>query len=62
MAASAKYDFADWINVTARAKMDRNNERRERMYDAGTNTLFASKYGYYPRVILKISRYTANCY
>ncbi len=32
--ASAKYEFADWINVTARAKMDRNNERRERMYDA----------------------------
>ena len=25
--ASAKYEFADWINVTARAKMDRNNER-----------------------------------
>lgn len=47
--ASAKYEFADWINVTARAKMDRNNERRERMYDAGTNTLFASKYGYYSK-------------
>lgn len=29
--------------------MDRNNERRERMYDAGTNTLFASKYGYYSK-------------
>lgn len=47
--ASLKYDFADWVNVTARAKMDRNNERRERMYDAGTNTLFASKYGYYSK-------------
>lgn len=47
--ASAKYDFASWINVTARAKMDRNNESRERMYDAGTNTLFASKYGYYSK-------------
>lgn len=47
--ASAKYDFASWINVTARAKMDRNNERRERKYDAGTNTLFASKYGYYSK-------------
>ena len=47
--ASLKYDLANWVNVTARAKMDRNNERRERMYDAGTNTLFASKYGYYSK-------------
>ena len=47
--ASVKYDLTDWINVTGRAKMDRNNERRERMYDAGTNTLFASKYGYYSK-------------
>ena len=31
--ASAKYEFADWINVTARAKMDRNNERREQTLD-----------------------------
>lgn len=47
--ASVKYDFADWINVMARVKMDRNNETHERMYDAGTNTLFASKYGYYSK-------------
>ena len=47
--ASAKYDFADWVNLTARVKMDRNNERRERKYDAGTNTLFASKYGFYSK-------------
>lgn len=47
--ASLKYDFADWINLTGRVKMDRNNERRERMYDAGTNTLFASDYGYYSK-------------
>lgn len=47
--ASAKYDFADWINVMVRVKMDRNNESHERMYDAGTNTLFASKYGYYSK-------------
>ena len=47
--ASAKYDFADWVNLTARLKMDRNNERRERKYDAGTNTLFASKYGFYSK-------------
>lgn len=47
--ASVKYDFAKWINLSGRVKMDRNNERRERMYDAGTNTLFASKYGYYSK-------------
>lgn len=47
--ASLKYDFAKWINVSARVKMDRNNETHERMYDAGTNTLFASKYGFYSK-------------
>ncbi|WP_405370582.1 SusC/RagA family TonB-linked outer membrane protein [Phocaeicola sp.] len=47
--ASLKYDFAKWINVSARVKMDRNNETHERMYDAGTNKLFASKYGFYSK-------------
>ena len=47
--ASVKYDLAKWINLTARVKMDRNNEKHERMYDAGTNTLYASKYGYYSK-------------
>lgn len=47
--ASLKYDFAKWINVSVRVKMDRNNETHERMYDAGTNTLFASKYGFYSK-------------
>lgn len=47
--ASAKYDFTDWINLTGRVKMDRSNEQHERKYDAGTNTLFASKYGYYSK-------------
>ena len=69
--ASVKYDFADWINLTARAKMDRNNERRERMYDAGTSTLFASKYGFYSKsnienqqvygeLLLNINKYLMN--
>lgn len=69
--ASVKYDFADWINLTGRAKMDRNNERRERMYDAGTSTLFASKYGFYSKsnienqqvygeLLLNINKYFAN--
>lgn len=47
--ASLKYDLAKWINLTGRVKMDRNNEKHERMYDAGTNTLYASKFGYYSK-------------
>ena len=47
--AQFRYEFADWINVTARAKIDRDNESRERKFDAGTNTQFASKYGYYSK-------------
>ncbi len=69
--ASLKYDFAKWINLTGRVKMDRNNETHERMYDAGTNTLFASKYGYYSKsnvegqqiygeLLLNINKYFAN--
>lgn len=60
--ASLKYDFAKWINVSARVKMDRNNETHERMYDAGTNTLFASKYGFYSRATSKESRFMVNCW
>ena len=40
--------------------MDRNNERRERMYDAGTNTLFVLNTVITPRVISRINRYTVN--
>jgi TonB-linked SusC/RagA family outer membrane protein len=47
--ASFRYDFAKWINLTARARIDRNAETRERKYDAGTNELYASKYGYYSK-------------
>lgn len=47
--AQFRYEFADWINVTARAKIDRDNESRERKFDAGTNTQYASKFGYYSK-------------
>ena len=58
--AQFRYDFTDWLNVTARAKIDRANESRERKYDAGTNTQYASKYGFYPRRLSPTSRYTAS--
>lgn len=47
--AQFRYEFADWINVTARAKIDRDNETRERKFDAGTNTQYCSKFGYYSK-------------
>lgn len=47
--AQFRYEFTDWFNVTARTKYDRDAQTRERKYDAGTNTLYASKYGYYSK-------------
>lgn len=47
--AQFKYDFAPWIYATARAKIDRDNETRERKLDAGTNTQYASKFGHYEK-------------
>lgn len=47
--AQFKYEFNDWINLTARAKIDRDNETRERKLKAGTNTQYASKFGYYSK-------------
>lgn len=47
--ASLNYELTSWINLTGRLKIDRNNIEKERKYDAGTNTLFASKYGYYQK-------------
>ncbi len=44
---SLKYDFADWINLTGRVKIDKSSDRYEKKFAASTNTLFASKYGYY---------------
>jgi TonB-linked SusC/RagA family outer membrane protein len=44
-----KYEFADWINVTGRARFDQDNERGEKKFHASTNTLFTrmSENGYY---------------
>ncbi len=48
---SAQFSFKvnDWLNLTARAKIDRMNETHERKYDAGTNQMYASKYGFYSK-------------
>ena len=45
--ASLKYNLTDWVNVSARAKMDRASSRYEKKFNASTNTLFASENGYY---------------
>lgn len=47
--ASLSYKPLDWLTVTARGKLDSNNETHERKFNAGTNTLFASEYGYYSK-------------
>jgi TonB-linked SusC/RagA family outer membrane protein len=44
---AAKYNLANWINVSVRAKMDKDNEKDEKKFAASTNTLFASENGYY---------------
>ena len=44
---SLKYNIASWINVTVRGKLDKDNEKDEKKFAASTNTLFASKNGYY---------------
>lgn len=45
--ASLKYEFADWINLSGRAKIDQSNDKYEKKYNASTSTLFASNAGYY---------------
>lgn len=42
-----KYNINNWINISGRAKMDKNNEKGEKKFAASTNTLFASDKGYY---------------
>lgn len=42
-----KYNIADWINISGRVKMDKDNEKAEKKFAASTNTLFASENGYY---------------
>ncbi len=46
---TAKYQIADWINVTGRAKFDNNVEVSERKYYASTWTVLASDNGFYSR-------------
>jgi TonB-linked SusC/RagA family outer membrane protein len=47
--ALVKYDIADWINISGRARLDKDNERFEKKFHASTNTLFTrmSENGYY---------------
>jgi TonB-linked SusC/RagA family outer membrane protein len=45
--AALKYQVNDWMNITGRVKMDKNNEQAEKQFNAGTNMLFASETGYY---------------
>jgi TonB-linked SusC/RagA family outer membrane protein len=42
-----KYEFADWINLSGRFKMDKSNDAFEKKFGASTNTLFASDAGFY---------------
>lgn len=44
-----KYDIADWINVSGRAKLDKSMETYEKKFAASTLDLFASDYGYYSK-------------
>lgn len=44
---SLKWDVADWISLTGRAKYDKSVDKYEKKFNASTNMLFASKYGQY---------------
>jgi TonB-linked SusC/RagA family outer membrane protein len=45
--ASVKYDITSWMNITGRAKLDRNSSLNERKYYASTSGLFAGDAGAY---------------
>ena len=47
--AQLTYKPLKWLNLSVRAKMDRDNESHEKKFNAGTLQLFASKYGYYSK-------------
>lgn len=47
--AQLSYKPLKWLTISARGKMDINNETHERKFKAGTLQLFASKYGYYSK-------------
>ena len=42
-----RYNVANWINLSGRVKLDKDNEKDEKKFAASTNTLFASDNGYY---------------
>jgi len=44
---SLKYNIADWIYISGKAKMDKENEKDQKMFAGSTNLLFASDDGYY---------------
>jgi TonB-linked SusC/RagA family outer membrane protein len=44
---SLKYNISDWLNISGRVKIDKDNEKAEKKFAASTNTLFASENGYY---------------
>lgn len=45
--ASLKYDFGKGFNLSGRFKLDEATEEQSRKFNASTNSLFASKTGYY---------------
>ena len=47
LSAGGKYQLADWINLTARVKLDNNSTVSEKKYHASTSGLFASPAGAY---------------
>ncbi|WP_447640807.1 MULTISPECIES: SusC/RagA family TonB-linked outer membrane protein [Chitinophagaceae] len=47
LSASVNYKATDWLNITARGKMDNSNITSEVKRPAGTDGLFASQFGFY---------------
>lgn len=47
--AQLQYKPLKWLTISARGKMDIDNETHEKKFDAGTLQLFASKFGYYSK-------------
>ncbi len=47
LTGTLKWDLADWISLTGRAKYDSTNEKYETKLPAGTKLLFASTTGHY---------------
>jgi len=47
ISAALKYNINNWMNITARAKLDMDNEGDNKEYDASTSGLFATAEGGY---------------